>query len=77
MEQNCIDPALCGGGPYLRGHRIWVSLVLDLPAEGLTPEQSISEQYPQIAVEDIRTCFLYGSAMAQEQLVPTPLEAVA
>lgn len=29
-----IDPARCAGKPCIRGHRIWVSLILDLLASG-------------------------------------------
>jgi uncharacterized protein (DUF433 family) len=36
-----IDPARCGGHPCIRGHRIWVSMVLDLLADGLTPQEVI------------------------------------
>lgn len=32
-----IDPARCGGKPCIRGHRIWVSLILDLLASGSPP----------------------------------------
>lgn len=76
-EHIWIDPARCGGRPCIRGHRIWVSLVLDLLAEGLTPEQIVADHYPQISREDIRACLLYGSAMSQERFVSVPLEAVA
>ena len=31
-----IDPQVCFGKPCIRGHRIWVSLILDLVASGLT-----------------------------------------
>ena len=76
-EHIWIDPARCGGRPCIRGHRIWVSLVLDLLAEGLTPQQVIEEHYPQITSDDVRACLVYGSAMSQERYVPVPLEAVA
>ena len=33
------DPAVCGGKPCIRGTRIWVSLILDLLATGMS-EQS-------------------------------------
>jgi uncharacterized protein (DUF433 family) len=31
-----IDPQVCFGKPCIRGHRIWVSLILDQLASGLT-----------------------------------------
>lgn len=72
-----IDPARCGGRPCIRGHRIWVSLVLDLLADGLTPQEVIARHYPQISMEDIHACIAYGSAMSHERFVSVALEPVA
>jgi uncharacterized protein (DUF433 family) len=72
-----IDPARCGGRPCIRGHRIWVSLVLDLLADGLTSQEIIDHHFPQITRDDIRACIAYGSAMSHERIVPVPLEPVA
>ena len=55
-----IDPARCGGRPCIRGHRIWVSLVLDLLASGATPLEILAE-YPGLEAEDIRACLAYAS----------------
>ena len=76
-EHIWIDPTRCGGRPCIRGHRIWVSMVLDLLAEGLTPEQIMAEHYPQITLADIQSCLAYGSAMSHERYVAVALEAVA
>ena len=38
-----VDPEQCGGRPCVRGMRIRVSDVLDLLANGLTPEQVLEE----------------------------------
>ncbi len=75
LQRIWIDPARCGGKPCIRGHRIWVSLILDLLAEGITPQQIIAEHYPQLTIEDIRACIAYGSAMSQERYVSVALEA--
>lgn len=72
-----IDPARCGGRPCIRGHRIWISMVLDLLADGLSPAQIIAAHYPQISIEDIHACIAYGSAMSSERFVPVTLEPVA
>jgi uncharacterized protein (DUF433 family) len=76
LEHIWIDPARCGGRPCIRGHRIWVSMVLDLLAEGLTAEEIMKEHYPQITLEDIHACIAYGSAMSQERYVSVALEEV-
>lgn len=77
LQRIWIDPARCGGKPCIRGHRIWVSLVLDLLADGLTPQQVITDYYPGITIEDIQACIAYGSAMSHERYVPVMLEASA
>ena len=69
-----IDPARCGGRPCIRGHRIWVSLVLDLLASGATPPEILAE-YPGLEEEDIRACLAYASEIARERFVDLPLEA--
>ena len=69
------DPARCGGRPCIRGHRIWVSLVLDLLASGATPPEILAE-YPGLEEEDIRACLAYASEMARERFVDLPLEAL-
>jgi uncharacterized protein (DUF433 family) len=59
-----IDPNICFGKPCIRGHRIWVSLILDLLAAGATIE-SILEEYPSIEREDVLACIAYGSEMSK------------
>ena len=36
LARISIDPAVCFGKPCIKGHRIWVSLILDLLASGIT-----------------------------------------
>ena len=74
LQHIWIDPARCGGKPCVRGHRIWVSLVLDLLADGETIE-AILENYPGLTRKDIQACIAYGSEMARERFVDIPLEA--
>ncbi len=40
-----VDPRACFGKPCIRGHRIWVSLILDLLASG-SSFREILENYP-------------------------------
>jgi uncharacterized protein (DUF433 family) len=47
------DQNICFGKPCIRGTRIWVSLLLDLLADGLTMGEILAE-YPQLTREDIR-----------------------
>jgi uncharacterized protein (DUF433 family) len=34
LERITVDPNVCFGKPCIRGHRIWVSLILDMLASG-------------------------------------------
>jgi uncharacterized protein (DUF433 family) len=70
LSRISIDPNICFGKPCIRGRRIWVSLVLDLLAGGMKPEQ-IMEEY-DLAEEDILACIAYGAEMARERYVDIP-----
>ncbi|MDQ3679896.1 MAG: DUF433 domain-containing protein [Actinomycetota bacterium] len=63
LERITVDPAVCGGRPCIRGHRIWVSLILGMLAEGLTTEE-VLDDYPQLDEEDVRACIAYGALLA-------------
>ena len=52
LSRISIDPNICFGKPCIRGHRIWVSLVLDLLASGSTFEELL-ERYPGIEEADL------------------------
>jgi uncharacterized protein (DUF433 family) len=68
LERITIDPAVCFGKPCIRGTRIWVSLILDLLADGMTMKEII-EEYPQLAEVDIRAAIAYGAEMSRERYV--------
>jgi Protein of unknown function (DUF433) len=40
LDRITMDPAVSFGRPCIRGHRIWVSLILDLPAGGTSTDES-------------------------------------
>lgn len=67
-ERISIDPQICGGKPCVRGTRIWVSLILDFLAEGVS-EADILKAYPQLLAEDIRACLAYAAEIARERIV--------
>ncbi|MCY3845034.1 MAG: DUF433 domain-containing protein [Acidobacteria bacterium] len=76
LSRISIDPDICFGKPCIRGHRIWVSLVLDLLASGWTVEQLLDE-YPGIERADVLACIAYGAEMSRERYVDVPLESSA
>jgi uncharacterized protein (DUF433 family) len=73
LARISIDPNICFGKPCIRGHRIWVSLILDCLASGATT-QEILEDYPGLREADIQACIAYGAEMARERYVEIPLE---
>ncbi len=73
LARISIDPRICFGKPCIRGHRIWVSLILDFLAEGCSVEQLL-DYYPGLTEEDVRACIAYGAEMSRERYVDIPLE---
>jgi uncharacterized protein (DUF433 family) len=71
LSRITINPEVCFGKPCIRGHRIWVSLILDLLASGMTAEE-ILKDYPDLSPEDILACIAYGAEMARERYVDVP-----
>lgn len=60
IERITINPNQCGGRPCIRGMRVRVSDVLDLLANGLSPDQII-EELPYLEIADIEACLRYAS----------------
>ena len=72
LARISIDMNICFGKPCIRGHRIWVSLILDFLASGATT-QDILEDYPQLEEADVLACIAYGAEMSRERYVEIPL----
>jgi len=68
LKRISVNPKICFGKPCIKGHRIWVSLILDYLAAGDTIED-ILKNYPQLVREDILACIAYGAAMSHENYV--------
>jgi uncharacterized protein (DUF433 family) len=68
LSRISIDPNVCFGKPCIKGHRIWVSLILDFLASGWT-NADLLENYPGLEEVDIRACIGYGAEMSRERFV--------
>ena len=68
LERISIDPNVCFGKPCIKGHRIWVSLILDFLASGWTTSEILNE-YPGLEEDDIYACIAYGAEMSRERFV--------
>jgi uncharacterized protein (DUF433 family) len=66
LARISVDPNVCSGKPCIKGHRIWVSLILDQLAGGWSSAQII-ENYPGLEEADIRACIAYGAEMSRER----------
>ncbi len=71
-----INPKICHGRVCIRGTRIPVSVVLDNLAAGFSKAE-IRQSYPSLASEDIDAALSYAAELAQERILPLPLEAAA
>jgi uncharacterized protein (DUF433 family) len=69
LERITVDPNVCFGKPCIKGHRIWVSLILDMLADGMDiPE--ILKEYPGLEELDVRAAIAYGAEMSRSRYVP-------
>jgi uncharacterized protein (DUF433 family) len=68
LARIIVDPQICFSKPTIRGHRIWVSLVLGYLAEGWSPEDVASE-FPRIEIDDVQACMAHGARLADLRFV--------
>ena len=71
LQRILIDPKVCGGKPCIKGTRIWVSLILDLLADGMS-EAELLVEYPQLGHEDVLAAIADGAEVTRERIVPVP-----
>ena len=72
LRRISIDPNVCFGKPCIKGTRIWVSLLLDFLASGMSQEEILRE-HPQLTPDDLRAAIAYGAEMARERFVELPM----
>ena len=68
LDRIVVNPDVAGGKATIRGHRIWVSLVLGLLADGMTVDEVLAE-YPGLEDADVRACIAYGARLASGPFV--------
>lgn len=71
LERITTDPNICFGKPCIRGTRIWVSLIVENLADGVT-EKELLEAYPQLTSDDIRAALAYAAEVTRERVIPLP-----
>ncbi len=76
LQRITVDPNVCFGKPCIRGTRIWVSLLLDFLANGMTVGELLAE-YPQLTEDDVRAAIAYGAEMSRSRYVEVLAEAAS
>lgn len=69
FDRITFDPAVMAGRACIRGLRVTVSLLINLTANGMSPEEIVAE-YPYLEVEDVRQALQYAAWLAEEALIP-------
>lgn len=73
LERISINPKICFGKPCIKGHRIWVSIILDNLAAG-HDMADILESYPQLKREDVLACIAYEELIGQARRLDASIE---
>ncbi len=68
LKRITIDPSISFGKPCIRGTRIWVSLIMDNLASGISEDEILSA-YPTLKKDDIRAAMAYVAELARDQYV--------
>lgn len=76
LARISVDPGVCFGKPCIRGHRIWVSLILDFLAAGDSIDE-ILQSYPDLQRDDILACIAYGAEMSRDRFIELRSEPAA
>ena len=73
LDRITVNPAIFGGKPLIRGHRLAVEHVLGMLAAGDSPETILSG-YSWLEPEDIRACLVYARRLVgHERIEPLAL----
>lgn len=73
LKRIVVDPNICFGKPVIRGTRIWVALIVENLADGLTEEELLDE-YPGLERDDIRAALAYAAEISRERVFPVEVE---
>lgn len=60
FERITFNPNQCGGKPCIRGMRIRVTDVLELLANGISIDNIITDELPDLEYDDVVACLNYA-----------------
>jgi uncharacterized protein (DUF433 family) len=72
LRRVSVDSGKCGGKPCIQGTRIYITVILDDLAEGLTPEEII-DHYPQLTIDDIHAALADAAELSRENVWKVPV----
>jgi uncharacterized protein (DUF433 family) len=68
LKRITVNPAVFGGKPIIRGHRLAVEHILGMLAAGDSHE-TILQGYPWLEKEDIQACLVYARRLVGHERV--------
>jgi uncharacterized protein (DUF433 family) len=68
VDRISVDPEICGGRPCIRGTRVRVSDILDMIADGASPDE-IVEGYPYLDKDDVAAALSYAARAVDHRIV--------
>ena len=68
LSRITINPNIAFGKPCIQGTRVWVSLIVDNLAAGVS-EDEIMSAYPILKKADIRAAMAYAAELARDRYV--------
>jgi uncharacterized protein (DUF433 family) len=72
LERITVNPAIFGGKPVVRGHRLAVEHVLGMLAAGDSVETIVSG-YPWLETDDVRACLVYARRLVAHERFEPPV----
>ena len=63
IKRVTVDPAICHGKPTVRGLRYPASMIRELLAGNMTPEEILAD-YPDLEREDISACLAFAARLS-------------
>jgi len=76
LERITSEPAIMVGKPVVRGTRVTVEHVLNLPAHG-SSAQDVMDEYSGLTEDDIHACLLFASKSLEDVSFMPLAEATA
>ena len=67
LRRVTVDPKVCSGKPCIRGTRVYIAVILDGLAEGLTPAELL-DHYPHLTLDDIHAALAYAAELSRENI---------